>query len=206
MANQQDGIIPGTTAETAERLLEIVRSLLAEINPGQKETFTPVLDSSLDRDLGLDSLAQVELLARIERSFNISLSEQILATVDTIRDLLRAVLSAGAGKPETVAREIAAIKLDEVAETPLMAETLVEVLEWHVKNHPDRPHIRLYSDDRDTDDVITYRALWNEAELVASGLQHFGLAPGESVLIMLPTGHEYFFAFFGVLLAGGIPV
>ena len=206
MANQQDGIIPGTTAETAERLLEIVRSLLAEINPGQKETFTPVLDSSLDRDLGLDSLAQVELLARIERSFNISLSEQILATVDTIRDLLRAVLSAGAGKPETVAREIAAIKLDEVAETPLMAETLVEVLEWHVKNHPDRPHIRLYSDDRDTDDVITYRALWNEAELVAAGLQHFGLAPGESVLIMLPTGREYFFAFFGVLLAGGIPV
>jgi 1-acyl-sn-glycerol-3-phosphate acyltransferase len=206
MANQQDGIIPGTTAETAERLLEIVRSLLAEINPGQKETFTPVLDSSLDRDLGLDSLAQVELLARIERSFNISLSEQILATVDTIRDLLRAVLSAGAGKPETVAREIAAIKLDEVAETPLRAETLVKVLDWHVKNHPDRPHIRLYSDDRDTDDVITYRALWNEAELVASGLQHFGLAPGESVLIMLPTGREYFFAFFGVLLAGGIPV
>jgi acyl carrier protein len=81
MANQQDGIIPGTTAETAERLLEIVRSLLAEINPGQKETFTPVLDSSLDRDLGLDSLAQVELLARIERSFNISLWPQLIQSV-----------------------------------------------------------------------------------------------------------------------------
>ena len=205
MENPQDEIISAKTKETATRLLEIVRSLLAEIHPGQEESSKPVLDSSLHRDLGLDSLAQVELLARIEKSFNIALSEQILATVDTVRDLLRAVLSSGAAKRETVARDIAAIKLDDVEETPLMAETLVEVLEWHAKNHPDRPHIRLYS-DQDEDDVITYGELWREAELVASGLQHFGLVPGESVLIMLPTGREYFFTFFGVLLAGGIPV
>jgi len=205
LENKQDDIISGKTAATATRLLEIIRELLTEIHPGQQESSNPVLDSSLDRDLGLDSLAQVELLARVEKCFNISLSEQILATVDTVRDLLRAVVSSGAVKHETAAREIAAIKLDEVDETPLMAETLVEVLEWHVKNHPDRPHIRLYSDG-DEDDVITYLELWNEAEVVASGLQHFGLSPGESVLIMLPTGREYFFAFFGILLAGGIPV
>jgi acyl carrier protein len=179
--------------------------LLAEIHPDQKQSITPVLDSSLDHDLGLDSLTQVELLVRIEKSFNISLSEQILATVDTVRDLLRAVLSSGAAKSEMAAGEIAAIKLDEVEDTPLTATTLVEVLEWHVNNHPNRPHIRFYSDE-DKNDVITYLELWNQAELVASGLQHYGLAPGESVLIMLPTGHEYFFAFFGVLLAGGIPV
>jgi len=86
-----------------------------------------------------------------------------------------------------------------------MAETLVDVLQWHVKNHPERPHIRLHS-GQDTDEVITYIDLWNGAELVAAGLQHFGLEPGESVLIMLPTGSDYFFTFFGVLLAGGIPV
>jgi 1-acyl-sn-glycerol-3-phosphate acyltransferase len=204
--NPQDGNVSGSSAETASRLLEIIRELLAEINPGQKETLGPVLDSSLDRDLGLDSLAQVELLTRIERSFHIGLSEQILATVDTVRDLLRAVLSTGTEEPETLAKEIAAIKLDEVAETPIMAKTLVEVLEWHVKNHPDRPHIRFYADDQEQDEIITYKMLWDEAELVASGLQHFGLAPGEAVLIMLPTGRDYFFAFFGVLLAGGIPV
>jgi acyl carrier protein len=205
LENNQDKIISGKTTETATRLLATVRSLLAEIHPGQKESFSPDLDSSLDRDLGLDSLAQVELLVRIEKSFNISLPEQILATIDTVRDLLRAVLSSEAGKRDTIAREIAAIKLDEVEETPLKAETLVKVLEWHVKKHPDRPHIRFYS-DQDKDEVITYLELWNGAELVASGLQHFGLAPGESVLIMLPTSREYFFTFFGVLLAGGIPV
>jgi 1-acyl-sn-glycerol-3-phosphate acyltransferase len=147
----------------------------------------------------------MELLVRIEKSFNISLSEQILVTVDTVRDLLRAVMSSGVRKHEGIDREIATIKLDEVEDAPFMAETLVDVLQWHVKNHPDRPHIRLYS-GQDTEEVITYIDLWNGAELVAAGLQHFGLEPGESVLIMLPTGSEYFFTFFGVLLAGAIPV
>jgi len=205
LENQQDKIVSGKATETAARLLEIVGGLLAEIHPGQEKSAKPVLDSSLDRDLGLDSLAQVELLARIEKSFNITLPEQILATVETVRDLLRPILSSGTAKRETVARDIEAIKLDEVEESPVMAETLVEVLEWHVKNHPERPHIRLYS-DQDQDDIITYGELWRQAELVAAGLQHFGLSPGESVLIMLPTGREYFFTFFGVLLAGGIPV
>ena len=205
MENEQEIIVSDKTIETASRLLEIVRDLLAEINPDQRQHIKPVLDNSLDHDLGLDSLAQVELLVRIEKSFNLSLSEQILATVDTVRDLLRAILSTDAGKSEVVAQEIAVIKLDEVDDTPLAATTLVEVLEWHVNSHPDRPHIRFYSDEANND-AITYLELWNQAELVASGLQHFGLAPGESVLIMLPTGHEYFFAFFGVILAGGVPV
>jgi acyl-CoA synthetase (AMP-forming)/AMP-acid ligase II len=33
-----------------------------------------------------------------------------------------------------------------------------------------------------------------------------GLEPGERVAIMLPTGFEFFTAFFGVLYAGGVPV
>ena len=201
----QDEFRSNTATETASRLLAIVRGLAAEIHPEHKESIKPVLDSSLDRDLGFDSLAQMELLVRIEKSFNISLSEQILVTVDTVRDLLRAVISSGVRKHEGIDREIATIKLDEVEDAPFMAETLVDVLHWHVKNHPERPHIRLYS-GQDTDEVITYIDLWNGAEFVAAGLQHFGLEPGESVLIMLPTGPDYFFTFFGVLLAGGIPV
>jgi len=205
MAQLQNENSSNTTTETASRLLKIVKGLAAEIHPEYKKSLKLTLDSSLDRDLGFDSLAQMELLSRIEKSFDISLSEQILATVDTVRDLLRAVMGSGIKKHEEIAREIAAINLDEVEDVPLMAETLVEVLQWHVENHPERPHIRLYS-DRDTDEVITYLDLWKGAELVAAGLQHFDLEPGESVLIMLPTGPGYFFTFFGILLAGGIPV
>jgi acyl carrier protein len=205
LIDRQDEFRSDTTTETASRLLAIVRGLAAEIHPEHKESIKPVLDSSFGRDLGFDSLAQMELLVRIEKSFNISLSEQILVTVDTVRDLLRAVMSSGVRKHEGIDQEIATIKLDEVEDAPFMAETLVDVLRWHVKNHPERPHISFYS-GQDTDEVITYLDLWNGAELVAAGLQHFGLEPGESVLIMLPTGPEYFFTFFGVLLAGAIPV
>lgn len=205
MVYQKDGYNPDSTTEAAAELLEIVKTLAAEIHPGYKETGKPVLDSSLDRDLGFDSLAQMELLARLEKSFNITLSEQILASVDTVRDLLRAVMVSATRKPEGFTREIADVKLDEVEDVPLLAGTLVEVLEWHVANHPERPHIRLYS-EQDDDEVISYLDLWNNAELVAAGLQHAGLEPGESVLIMLPTSPQYFFTFFGVLLAGGIPV
>jgi len=203
--NQEHRTSSLSTVETASRLLEVVRELATEVHPGYKESVKPDLDSSLDRDLGFDSLVQIELLVRIEKSFNITLSEQILVTVDTVRDLLRAVISSGAGKYATIDREIAAVKLAGIENAPLMAKTLVEVLQWHVAKHPDRPHIRFYS-DQDDDEIITYLDLWTGAELVASGLQHFGLEPGESVLIMLPTGREYFFTFYGILLAGSIPV
>jgi acyl carrier protein len=205
LGNQENRSGVHSAADAAPRLLAVVRELAAEVHPGSKEFIKADLDSSLDRDLGFDSLALVELLARIEKSFNISLSEQILATVDTVRDLLRAVISTGAEKYETFDREIAAAKLAGVEKAPLKEQTLVEVLKWHIEKHPDRPHIRFYS-DQNKDEIITYLDLWTGAELVASGLQHFGLEPGESVLIMLPTGREYFFTFFGVLLAGAIPV
>jgi len=107
---------PGTdkTSESANRLLAVVKTLAAELRPSQAETFKPALDSSLDRDLGFDSLAQMELLVRIEQAFGISLSEQVLVASDTVRDLLRATLSAGGKKQILFAKEAASIKLDEL--------------------------------------------------------------------------------------------
>jgi acyl carrier protein len=49
-----------------------------------------MLDSSLERDLGLDSLARVELVLRLEREFGASLAEQALAAAETPRDNRRA--------------------------------------------------------------------------------------------------------------------
>jgi glucuronate isomerase len=60
LIDQQDEFRSHTTTETASRLLAIVRGLAAEIHPEHKESIKPVLDSSLDRDLGFDSLAQME--------------------------------------------------------------------------------------------------------------------------------------------------
>jgi 1-acyl-sn-glycerol-3-phosphate acyltransferase len=63
----------------------------------------------------------------------------------------------------------------------------------------------MYSDEGD-DQVITYRQLKDDAVLIAGGLQQRGLQPAEPVVLMLPSGPEYFYSFMGILLAGGIPV
>ncbi|KPK39712.1 MAG: acyl-phosphate glycerol 3-phosphate acyltransferase, partial [Gammaproteobacteria bacterium SG8_47] len=52
----------------------------------------------------------------------------------------------------------------------------------------------------------TYQALWDNAVAVAGGLQRQGIEPGHAVAIMLPTSPDYFPSFFGVLLAGAVPV
>ena len=72
--------------------------LLAVVAEVAREARTHVdahvaLDSSLERELGLDSLARVELVLRLERVFGASLAEQALAAAETPRDLLRFLLA-----------------------------------------------------------------------------------------------------------------
>jgi len=196
--------------ETAARLLAVVREVAVELHPHLAKA--PVgLDSVLDKELGFDSLGRVELLVRIERAFAVTLPEQAFAAVDTPRDLLRAVAaaSAAAGTRAAAPAPVAAPTVSAgplgAVSVPYAARTLNEVLDWHARTNPDRPHIRLYSDD-DLGEAITYRDLRDGAERVARGLHQSDFRPGQSVVIMLPTGREYFFTFFGILLAGGVPV
>ncbi|WDT73290.1 MAG: AMP-binding protein [Candidatus Manganitrophus sp.] len=69
----------------------------------------------------------------------------------------------------------------------------------------DRPHIYLPQEDG-TEQKITYGQLVDAAGAVAQGLLEQGLRRHETVALMLPTGSDFFFTFFGVLFAGGIPV
>ena len=190
---------------SAEALLQQVRQLALELHPQRGRSLHVTLDSALDRELGFDSLSRVELLMRLERIFGVSLPEQLLVGAETPRDLWRAV-EAGkvAGHPVPAAQARAA-PLDELAEVPHMAETLPEMLDWHVLSHPQRPHVYLYGES-DEPETITYEALADGAQAVAAGLQARDLLPGQSVAIMLPTSRDYLFSFFGILLAGGIPV
>ena len=190
---------------SAEALLEQVRQLALELHPRRGRSLHVTLDSVLDRELGFDSLSRVELLLRLERAFGASLPEQLLAGAETPRDLWRAVQAgkiAGHAAPAVQAR---AAPLDELTGVPHTAGTLPEMLDWHLLNHPQRPHVYLYGEG-DEPETITYATLVDGARAVAAGLQARGLLPGQSVAIMLPTGRDYLFSFFGILLAGGIPV
>jgi 1-acyl-sn-glycerol-3-phosphate acyltransferase len=191
--------------DAAESLLAVVRDVIAEIRPGQAMMQPLSLDNSLDRELGLDSLTRMQLVARIERRFGVRLPERLLVEAETPRDFLRAVLSATPQLEPEPGETITRLVLGEAQAAPYSAETLIDVLDWHIEQHPDRPHIRLYS-DQEEGETLTYRQLKEGAVKVASGLQYHGVQRGQAIAVMLPTGAEYFFSFVGILLAGCVPV
>ena len=187
-----------------ERLLEIVAAVTKEARPNVEPHVT--LDSSLEKELGLDSLARVELVLRLEKEFAASLPEQALATGETPRDLLRFLL-ASAGHA-TQAADISVASLVQTgqvrAPTESQARSLTEALEYHVERQPDRLTVFMYEEQQEY--PLTYRALWDGAIGYAAQLTREGLQPGQMVAIMLPTCRQYLFSFYGVLLAGGVPV
>ncbi|MBW2476784.1 MAG: AMP-binding protein [Deltaproteobacteria bacterium] len=193
------------TEGLATVLLESIRALLLEIRHQAAAKPEVRLDSTFDHDLGLDSLARVELFARLEKQLDVTLPERTLTDAETPRDLLRVLASACSVPGLQTMDEVSRLTLDEVAETPLAAANLVDALRWHCDIHPDRPHIQFYA-DRGDGRILSYGELLHESEAVALGLQRFDLQPGDTVVLMLQADADYFFSFFGVLLAGGIPV
>lgn len=199
-------------ADPAEAMLAIVAAVVRELKPGRAAPIT--LDASLDRDLGLDSFARVELASRIEAAFGVGLGEDAPAAAEHVRDLLEAVLVARgtSARPVVAPGEVAKAGTGKMvagamvgAVPPIEMSTLVEVLSWHATQHPDRPHLQLYADDGEGE-VLTYGALFAEAQAVACGLQAAEVVAGDSVGLMLPTGRSYFAAFCGALLAGAVCV
>ena len=191
------------TDETALRLLRLVEQMVAESHPQRQIAIT--LDTSLERDLGLDSLGRVELMQRAERTFGVSLPDQVLNTIETPRDLVRCVLSAHGGRHVLPDKTFKTLATGGAQSIPKDALTLPEVLEWHVAQHPAQLQIYLYGDD-EQEHQISYAELADGAHAVAAGLIERGLEPAGTVAIMLPTGRDYFFSFFGILFAGGVPV
>jgi acyl carrier protein len=193
---------PTPAAVDPKRVLAVVAEVAREARP-RFDAYV-ALDSSLERDLGLDSLARVELVLRLEREFGASLPERALASSETPRDLLRFVLASVGHAPQGADRTVASLVQSEGVRSPAEAKTLAEVLEYHVEHQPDRLTVHLY--DEGTEHELTYRSLWDGSLSYAAQLADAGLAPGDAVAIMLPTCREYLFCFYGTLLAGGIPV
>ncbi|WP_211252300.1 AMP-binding protein [Marinobacterium jannaschii] len=199
------------SVQSARQLLDITQLLTSDLHKNQ--SINVELDSSLDRDLGLDSLAKAELLSRAEQAFKVTLSDQILSLIETPRDLLREVLRAASGTlpvpASTSTAEQTVIKAAGDAQaTPSHIQTLQGVLAWQAQAqaHPDRSHIVVCGDRDSEEKSISYRALQENAQALACGLLARGLEPGQQVALMLPTSADYFYCFFAVLLANGIPV
>ncbi len=186
-------------------MLRLVGDLVEELHPKRAQRMELRLDSQLDRDLGFDSLGRVELLYRLEHVFGIKVPETLLGEAETPGDLLAAVLEGAVAQAPAFAFESTLGGLEAVEAAPREAVTLLDVLDWHVQAHAERPHLLLPTGNGQ-EETITYATLSERARRVASGLRGHILAPGERVAIMLPTGAAFFIAFFGVLYAGGVPV
>ncbi len=193
----------------------VVRQLLAEL--GSPRALAAVRGTAhLDRDLGLGSLERVELMLRLGAVFGGHLPDQVVAEANTMDDLVEALLI-HAGNAEAGSTELSAapgIGVERLsartdAQGAESAETLQDVLRHRARADSTRTHIYLREEDstgqaRTT--PISFGELYERAEAVARGLASRGVAPGDSVAIMLPTSREFFYTFAGVLLAGGIPV
>lgn len=203
-AGGTDGGKPSTGSgpDQSTALLDTLRALIRESRlPIPAGGLT--LDTRLDADLGLDSLARSELLSRLETVLGVSLPETAILA-PTPLDLLALVDDAQAGTPAAPA-EGPTLPQGVTAGHPETARTLLAALDWHLAQHPKRTHILYYGAD-DRARPISYEELRDGAARVAGRLSREGLRPGEAVAVMLPTSPAYFFSFFGTLMAGGVPV
>ncbi len=188
-----------------DQLLAIITELALEVHPHLKGRIDLNLDSDLDRDAALDSLARAELILRLDRTFKIHLPETLIVDAASPRDLLQAISAAAPHGTVEAVRRTKIQSLQSAVREPNSAQTLPEVLAAHLAATPDRPHIWLWQ--RDEEQLCTsYADLDDGARRIAAGLLERGLVPGERVAIMLPTCAAFFEVFLGILLAGGVPV
>jgi acyl-CoA synthetase (AMP-forming)/AMP-acid ligase II len=85
------------------------------------------------------------------------------------------------------------------------AATLLEVLELPAASCPNLIAVHLLRPDQ-ANEELTYGRLWRSALRAGARLRRAGLRAGDRAVLALPTSREFFEMFFGILVAGGIPV
>ncbi|MDL0432658.1 AMP-binding protein [Marinobacter sp. TBZ242] len=208
---------PGNQRSMEKDMADAVLETMAEAMPEHRKRQPEVtMTSRLDSDLGLDSLTRAELLVTVERKFGVQLPEQLLSDADTPGDILDEVMRLKGATPAEKSEKSRAE--DEETNAALDAgeenrehfsvpdfETLQETLSWHAREHPDRTYlhwIKSYDDVRS----LTFGDLHKGALRVANGLFQHDIEERDTIALMLPTGHDYFYGFFGALYANAIPV
>jgi 1-acyl-sn-glycerol-3-phosphate acyltransferase len=192
----------GGRADVEREVLTILAGLLTELG-GVRARGRVNLDDALERDLGLGSLERVELLVRLERAFGVRLPDAVMAEAVSARDLVAALVSGTTAPAERVPERVGPL-IPGVA-APASTRTLDEALRWHAERNPERITVSVRDDDG-KEHEISYGHLWRRAAAIGQGLAERGLESGERVALMLRTEPAFFEAFFGVLVAGGVPV
>jgi acyl carrier protein len=191
-------------ADNLSLLIEVARATVADLRGHEVSANAISAASSIQSELGLDSLARVELLHRLEEAFGVHLPDTTFESAATLGDLLQTIERAGPRRIFALHRTLAPPVSPGTEPAPETAATLIDVLRWHAERQPGAVGQIIVHDDGERS--LTYKQLWEGARAVAGGLEFRGVVPGEAVALMLPTGDEYFMAFMGVLLCGCVAV
>lgn len=206
MTEPLSGKDQASVASLQQALLDQIAQMMVELHPHAQQVPAVRLGSRLDRDLGLDSLSRIELLARLERHFRVVLPDTDALTATTPGELLHALELAAPREAIVVTATVEAARAETARfELPETARTLPEVLDWHCERHADRNYVR-FEGGAAHGTLLSYGELRERATRIAAGLQQLELRPLDPVALMLPTHPDFLVAFFGVLLAGGVPV
>jgi 1-acyl-sn-glycerol-3-phosphate acyltransferase len=192
---------PVSEAAAEQRVLRSLRGLMSELGPPRPVS----LGSSLERDLGLGSLERVELLSRLELEFELRFPDSVLATSETVADLVRAVLNGNGRLPAESIATVATTLGAAQAPSPESTTNLLEALHLWAEVEPNRPQVILRREDG-SEQAITYGELARRSASVAADLVRLGVGAGDRVAIMLPTGEEFFYSFLGIWMAQAVPV
>jgi 1-acyl-sn-glycerol-3-phosphate acyltransferase len=204
---------------TAEEAIATIRQLLVELGAsgGIEQLAARGRAAHLERELGLGSLERVELMVRLGDACGVRLADRVVAEAETVQDLIDALvfertrekIAPGMAEDDSWSRSTAIPAgfgpRPELEQQIRTAESLTEILRLRGAGEPERAHLHIYQEDEKVR-VITFGELYARASAVASELCERGLEVGQTVAVMLPTCADFFYAFAGILLAGGIPV
>jgi len=197
--------VSGTGRSEIEIVLAEARALALETG-GERAARAVTETASLERDIGLGSLEKVELITRVERRAGRALPDEALQA-ETCSEIAGALSEAAPAPLRDGAPPEVPLPSDTLVATgpDHLAATLDRALAARAEEAPDRVTVFLTEDDG-TERNITYGELFGAASRIASGLASRGVARGETVALMLPTGFDFLSAFQGTILAGAVAV
>src|SRR3990167_9799482 len=161
--------------DVEKKLIEITTQLLSESGETTKGVS---MDASLQRHLGIDSLARAELFQRVEKMYGIPFPDRLMAEAETLADIAQylqqthpdesviasSTLFAGRGNPVNK-KEQHPSHVD-----PSKAESLTDLLLLYAKQDPERKHI-FFRNEEGGEEILTYVNLLQQALIVAHALQ-----------------------------------
>ena len=112
------------TAERQAKVVEVVKSLGAELNTGKQPQVS--MSTHLEWDLGLASVERTELLIRLEKALDTRLSSNAVFQAVTVADLVGLLPNANG---DSASREMVDVKAGEIPPYPTHVNTLLDALE-----------------------------------------------------------------------------